>query len=126
MTTKPTCKAVRADRSPCTTRARASGYCWAHDPALREKRRAACRAGGQNKANAARAQRLVPSQLRPVLGLLIRGMDEVYRGTLEPTRYSAMASGAGAVCKLFALAELEERLLALERSQEGGPRDRVV
>jgi hypothetical protein len=111
---EPTCTAVRADGTPCTARARPSGFCWAHDPHLHEKRRIACRTGGQNKARGRRAQRLLPSQMRPVLALLIDGMDEVHRGTLKPARYFAMASGANAVCKLFELAELEERLLALE------------
>ena len=115
MTTDNTCAAHRSDGTPCTARARPSGFCWAHDPELREKRRAACRAGGQNKANAARAQRLVPSQLRPALDLLIRGMDEVYRGVLEPAKYSAMASGAGAIARLFQTAEMDERLTLLER-----------
>ena len=116
MATEPTCAATRADGSPCRARPLPSSqWCWAHSPQLREKRRAACRAGGQNKANAARAQRLVPSQLRPALDLLIRGMDEVYRGVLEPAKYSAMASGAGAIARLFQTAEMEERLALLER-----------
>ena len=121
------CTATRRDGSACQARALPnSERCWAHDPSLTAKRRAAHSAGGQGKGRGQRAQRLLPTQLRSPLDLLIQGMDEVYRGVLEPTRYSAMASGAGAIARLFQLAEMEERLVALERSHEGGSRDRVV
>ena len=110
------CQATRADGRPCSARALpGEQYCWAHSPSLAAKRQQARTAGGYAKNRAARAQRLVPSQLRPVLGLLIRGLDEVHQGTLEPARYSAMAAGAGAITKLFATVDIEERLSALER-----------
>jgi hypothetical protein len=47
--------------------------------------------------------------------MLIRGLDEVHQGALEPSRYSAMAAGAGAITKLFGTIDIEERLSALER-----------
>ena len=110
------CTATRWDGSPCQARALpGETLCWAHSPTLAAKRRAAHSAGGQGKGSGQRAQRLVPSQLRPTLELLIRGVDEVHSGALEPARLSAMAAAASAVCKLFALAEMEERLLLLER-----------
>ena len=36
-----TCQGRRKNGSPCTARALASGYCFAHDPALAQKRDAA-------------------------------------------------------------------------------------
>jgi hypothetical protein len=62
-----------------------------------------------------RAQKLVPAMIKPVLALLIGGMHQVHRGELEPQRYAAMAAGASAICRVFQLATLEERIIALER-----------
>ena len=118
------CTATRADGRPCGARALpGETLCWAHSPRLAHKRRQAHRAGGHAKGNAARAQKLVPSMLRPGLDLLLNGMLEVYRGQLEPQRYTAMAAGASASCRLFSLAELEERLLNLERELKRDARD---
>jgi hypothetical protein len=57
--------------------------------------------------------------LKPVLAQLMRGMEEVHTGRLEPQRYSAMAAGASAIVKVFQLATLEERILQLERELRG-------
>lgn len=110
------CSATRADGSPCSARALPnSDRCWAHDPGLASKRREAHRAGGHAKASASRAQKLMPGMLRPILSLLVGGMQQVYRGELEASRYTAMATGASAIVRLFQMAEVEERLQALEQ-----------
>jgi hypothetical protein len=111
-----TCQAVRADGKPCGATALPNEvYCWAHSPTMASKRRAARQAGGYATARASRAQRLVPAVLKPVLGQLMRGLEEVHSGRLEAQKYSAMAAGASAIVKVFQLATLEERILHLER-----------
>lgn len=112
-----TCRSPRADGTSCGARPLPGrDVCWAHAPELEQRRRQAKSEGGSNGATAARAQRLLPSQLRPVLHLLISGMDEVHKGELEPARLSAMAGAAAAITRLFGLVELESRLEALERT----------
>jgi hypothetical protein len=72
------CAATRADGRPCGARALPNEqWCSAHSPSLAAKRRQAHSAGGQAKGNAARAQRLVPSMLKPILALLVDGMKQV-------------------------------------------------
>jgi hypothetical protein len=82
---------------------------------LASRRQQAKATGGNNSANAARAQRLLPSQLKPVMAMLIEGMRETHAGTLEPAKLSALAAAAGAVTRLFGLVDLEARVEALER-----------
>ena len=110
------CTATRADGRPCSARALpGETMCWAHSGTTAAKRRAAHAAGGYHSRRGLRAQKLVPAMIKPIVPLLIGGMHQVHRGELEPQRYTAMAAGASAVCRVFALAELEERIIALER-----------
>lgn len=109
------CQGMRADGSPCRARALPGrSYCWAHDPALREKRRAANSQGGRNKRTTARITKLMPESLKPTLGALFAALDEVHAGTLDAKQATAMASLAGAIGRLYEVAILEERLDALE------------
>ena len=111
-----TCQGQRADGTPCRSWALSdSRYCWYHDPTMRDKRQEAVRKGGQGKSAAARMGRLLPARLKPVLDGLIDGQKEVHAGTLSPQQYSTMAVGAGAICKLYGVVELEVRLAALEK-----------
>jgi len=112
------CRATRADGQPCSVRALADGYCFAHSPATAAKRRAAYASGGRNKSTPLRLAKLVPATLRPVLDSLLRAVDEVHAGTLDPRQASAMASLASAAGRLYETASLEERLMALEEQHE--------
>jgi len=111
------CRATRRDNRPCTARALESGYCFAHDPALAAKRRAAYSAGGKGKSNAARAHKRLPADLRDVLCTLLAALDEVHAGTLDPRRAAAMSSLAAAINRIYADSELERRIAALEAKQ---------
>jgi hypothetical protein len=114
------CRGTRTDGTPCRARALpGKAWCWGHDPELADKRQEAYVAGGHSKSHAARAQRLLPTDLKPILSLLVAGMKEVHEGALEPTRLSAMAAAAGAITRLFGLVELEARVAALERDVDG-------
>jgi len=109
-----TCKASRADGQPCQGKAGETGYCFAHDPALRAKRTAAYATGGRNKATPRRLDKLMPASLRPVLELLLGALEEVHAGDLDPRQATAMASLASAIGRLYETAQLEERLQKLE------------
>jgi hypothetical protein len=109
-----TCIATRKDGAACTTPARTSGYCFAHDPALQDKRRAASSAGGKNKATHLRLDKLTPASLRPVLTKLYAALDGLEDGTVEPKVGTAMASVASVIVRVHEAAEMEARVTALE------------
>ena len=97
-----------------------------HDP-QRQAQAAAVRAsGGRAKASTARAAKLVPGTLRPVLDALLAALADV-RGVgeeaprLSPQQASAMASLAGAIVRVYTAGTLEERVAALEAGQPAPP-----
>ena len=110
------CNATRRDGEPCRSPVvLPSGFCPLHDP---ERQAAVRSAGGRAKSRAARLDRLVPATLKPTLALLLTAIDEAYEGTLPPARANAMATLAGAAVRLYQVAELVERVEALEAAQE--------
>ena len=122
------CRGARRDGTPCRAPVHAingAGWCWAHDPARAEERRAARAAGGRATRRTARLNRLVPGTLRPVLVTLLDALDGVHPGEGEdsasrvtPAQAQAMASLAGAIVKVYQVGVLEERVEALEAAQE--------
>jgi hypothetical protein len=109
------CRATRKDGSPCRSEiVLASGYCPMHDPARREQVAAARAKGGQQKATAARAAKLVPVVLRPVLDGLLEVFEEVKAGQRDPRTATALATIAGAIVEVYQVGTLEERVTALE------------
>ena len=104
------CVSTRRDGLPCTAQAGTSGYCIGHDPGAVEARRN----GGHAKSRAARAGKLLPARLQPMVSLLEDALGEVHRGELDPRAASAMASLAGALGRTITAGELEERLRVLE------------
>lgn len=116
------CGAARRDGSPCAAPPSAiggDGFCWAHSPAKREARRAARARGGANRSTAARAEKLVPSHMRPVLGAVLAAIRDVRAGTLTPGQGAAIASLAGAAVRVYQIGVLEERIARLEEVQGG-------
>ena len=115
----PVCAATRKDGRPCTARALPGGdYCFAHDPARQGALRASRERGGRSKAAAARAEKLVPAILRPVLDTLLGAVDEVKTGAITTQQAGALSSLAGAIVKVYQVGTLEERIAALEAAQE--------
>ena len=109
------CQATRKDGQPCTVRAVAgSVWCFAHDPTRAAQRDEARRRGGRGKGRTARAEKLVPSTLRPVLALLLDAFGETHRGELDPKVAGALAALAGAVVRVYQAGQVEDRLSELE------------
>lgn len=115
--TERRCGAVKRDGTPCRGQALPSGeFCWAHAPELAEKRKAAWSRGGSQTSRGARAARMLPSEMRPVFELLSKALTETHRGTLDPKRAAALASLAGAMCRVLQVGEMETRLAQLEQA----------
>ncbi len=112
------CAASRKDGQPCGAPVLdGRDRCFAHDPTRRTEREAARRKGGENSATAARAERLVPSHMKPVLGAVLAALRDVRAGTLTPAQGSAIASLAGAAVRVYQVGIIEERVAALEAAQ---------
>ena len=103
----PTCPAPTKTGKPCHGRPGESGYCFAHDPATKDKREAARVKGGENSSHATRLEKLLPSRLRPTFDRLEAAMKEVHEGRLDPRQATAMASLAGAMVKIIKAGEEE-------------------
>jgi hypothetical protein len=107
------CRASKANGEPCTLSANGpQGFCWAHDPANREKRR----------RMASRAARSKPNREIPAIKALLEDLTEgVLSGDLETGR-AAVANqlvntrlrAVEQERKLRELEDLAERLEALE------------
>ena len=111
------CSATRADGRPCMTRALpGKEHCFAHDASLRERRRQGNAAGGRGKAQAQRAEKLVPQVLRPVLHQLLSGLVQVSDGRMTPRTGTALASISTAIVRVYEAGLLEERVRDLEQS----------
>src|ERR671927_487813 len=92
------CQATCRDGAPCTTPALPGGsYCFAHSPALREKRVAARRRGGEHRATAHRLQRRIMPRLTHVVELLESALDDAYAGRPAPRNAEAVATVARAL-----------------------------
>ncbi len=109
------CRATRKDGQPCAAPVLGAGdYCFAHDPRRKAERDAARQAGGAARANVRRLDRLVPHRLRPVLEQLLAALRDVRSGKLAPAQATAMAALAGAVVRVYGVAQLEQRVEELE------------
>ncbi len=97
------------------TKVGASGYCFAHDPALEGRRAEGRRAGGRNKSTVTRATKLLQgdSEMGDVLKMLKGALAETYEGTLEAPA-KALASLSNALVRLHETGVLELRIKALE------------
>ena len=74
----PVCRATRKDGQRCIARALpGSAYCFTHDPVRQEALAASREKGGRGKATAARAGKLVPAVLRPVLDTLLLSLIHI-------------------------------------------------
>lgn len=111
------CPTARRDGEACQARPTRSGYCLAHDPSLAEKRQQARLRGGYGKSRAARAQKILPHDLRSMDDVLSSAIIGVYRGNLLPSQGSAIAA--------LSSARVRVREIALRMAEQGELRDRI-
>jgi hypothetical protein len=115
-----TCRGRRKDGSRCpAVVVLASGYCWAHDPALSEQRLAARQAGGAARSTTARIRRLMPPHVTSIYDQLEAALHEVLTGKLPPPQANAAANVARAMIAAYSAGEVEERLRQLQGKLEG-------
>jgi hypothetical protein len=110
------CKAIKKDGQLCRAWAQGSGLCVFHSPESKEARRK----GGFNSSKKARADKLLPLRLRPILTLLEQAITEVHEGKIDSKQATAMASLGGAIVRVYESGVLEERLTDLENKASGG------
>ena len=112
------CRATKANGEPCTLAATGpQGFCWAHDPANRDKRRRMASKAARSKPN---------RELSSIKALLEDLTERVLSGEL-PTAQAAVANqlvntrlrAIEQERKMRELEELEERLEALEGVLKG-------
>jgi hypothetical protein len=113
------CAGFRKDSKPCQgTPLPGRALCFAHDPAMAERRQQGSVKGGRGKSSKVRAQRqLRDSVMAPadVSGLLSISMMKVASGVMEPGTGTALASMAKALMAVQETAQLGDRLAELER-----------
>lgn len=112
------CAALKSSGVQCTAKAVSNGLCIGHLPGATEARKR----GGKATSREARADRLLPTRLKPIAELLEVAFREVHAGTLDPKVGSAMAALSGALVRVIVSGELEERLRRLEEGS--GPKFR--
>jgi len=115
-----TCAGRRKTGQPCNARPTRSGYCFAHDPQLKQKRDTARRHGGSNSSRQARLANRSPSPfLSEVQSQLLSATRDVTNGRLDARSGQALASLATAALRSFETASLEDRIRRLEEVGDG-------
>lgn len=114
------CRGITRAGKPCRARPLAgSTWCVNHSPDITDAQRAEWRArGGTQSSNRARARKQLPGEameadeLNAWLGVLFRRLA---RGEIEPAVATAAASLGRSIVEIGKAAEIEERVVELER-----------
>jgi hypothetical protein len=112
------CDARTKGGAPCRATPTGSGLCFAHDPALSDKRQQARRRGGSNSAHRVRFSSAMSPLLADVLDFIITAMRDVTGGGLDHRRAQAVAALAGAAVRTYESGSLEQRLRDLEEGDD--------
>ncbi len=104
------CQALKSNGQPCTANAGSMGFCIGHRAESSEWRTR----GGYGSRRANRAEKLLPSRLRPVITMLERALGEVHKGEITPQQATAMARITAVLISAYSAGEFEERLRAVE------------
>ena len=120
---KASCRAVKPDGSRCRAAALpGSGFCFFHDPAKAEDRRAAQSFGGsQNrmKTLAADTPDVTVADCRDVVALISETINQVRKGQVDPRVANTVGYLANVLIKAVEQGELEDRLADLEALVKG-------
>ena len=113
---KGLCPATRKDGKPCAAKAGPDGIpCIGHRDGAAEARSK----GGAATSNAARLQRLLPTELQPTVEMLLKTMEAVRAGKVTPAVGTALASMTSALLKVLDASETADRLRAIEERLGG-------
>lgn len=121
------CTGERKDGQRCTAPAMSGGlYCTAHDPAKVADMAVWRRQGGHQRSNAARARKRLTGDVRDMADVkarLMRALEKVENGTIEPAVATAMANLARAITTVAGVADFETQLVDMrEQLAELSPR----
>src|SRR5215208_3767874 len=107
------CRATKANGEPCTLAAGGpQGFCWAHDPANRDKRRRMASKAARSKPN--RELSSVKALLEDLTDRVLAGDVETGRAAVANQLVNTRLRAIEQERKMRELEELEERLEALE------------
>ena len=116
----PTCTAIRKDGSPCQGKPLGSGLCFVHDPVNLTRLPEWARKGGKGKSNIARATKRMAPGTKFILSLLEVALVDVYTGAMGKDRADALSTLAGAWCRVYDQAEVDNELDELLRRDGRG------
>jgi septal ring factor EnvC (AmiA/AmiB activator) len=113
------CRATKANGEPCTLSANGpQGFCWAHDPANREKRRRMASRAAKSKPGRELAG--VKTQLQDLTEQVLSGALETGPAAVANQLINTRLRAIELERKIKETEDLEERLEALEHPQKGG------
>lgn len=115
------CNHFKADGLQCgAPRQKNSPFCFTHDPDKANERMLAWKAGGHAKRILPELKPIKLDKPRDAVKLLAQTINEVRKGEIDPRIATAIFYGANTLLKAFELAELEDRLDAIERQYGTG------
>jgi hypothetical protein len=115
------CSGIKRDGSRCTATVEPpQQLCWWHDPANAYKRRRAASKGG--KGGGSREMRDLKRRISEVVDAVLEGSQDRGRAAVAIQGLNALRGVLELERKVRELDELEARIEALEKPQEGGSR----
>jgi 5'-deoxynucleotidase YfbR-like HD superfamily hydrolase len=113
------CRATKANGEPCTLAANGpQGFCWAHDPANREKRRRMASKAARSKPN--REIPAIKALLEDLIERVLAGDLETGRAAVANQLINTRLRAIETERKIKETEELEARIEALEQVPEVG------
>lgn len=119
------CQAIKADGTRCKMyRLKDSLYCINHDkrPEIKEQKAIAVKAGGSVRHIQAKLTRVKVGRAKDIKKLMAKMINEVREGkVIDPRVVVAIKGCSDTFLKACEVADLEERLETLEKTQKGNP-----
>ncbi len=109
------CAAITQSGKRCPNYAvQDSDKCVAHEPRMKEKVAAGRLKGGRGKANAVRARKAIPADLRDVSDVLLQAIRDVESGELYTPKATALATLSRAYVAVYEAGLIESKIQELE------------
>lgn len=111
------CSYIKTDDKRCSANAMTdSEFCFTHNPAvIEEKRAAVIRGGKMSKKNHASLPPFFLNQPKDVVSLLATTINEVRGGSIELRTANCIGYLSGHLIKAIEIADLEERVSKIEK-----------